>query len=117
MRVVRHWCGNRDLRSMTARPVNFCKPAGRSAVHFGDRHLAGRHASAVILTGNGLGRQCAVARISWPPAGSVIAQDEATSVVWGMPRRRRQCRHLLRHPSAQTRSHRNSSALFGGDRT
>lgn len=64
-------------------PVHFCKPAvdplfASAASAFGHGTLA------LILTGMGVdgakGGQEIVAR-----GGSVIAQDEATSVVWGMP--------------------------------
>ena len=65
-------------------PVNFCKPAGRSAVLLGGRGL-------------GPGARWRWSSPAWAPTaphgaadivaagGSVIAQDEATSVVWGMP--------------------------------
>jgi two-component system chemotaxis response regulator CheB len=64
-------------------PVNFCKPAVdplfRSAAD-----LFGAGTLAVILTGMGSdGAKGAVAVAD--AGGSVIAQDEATSVVWGMP--------------------------------
>lgn len=64
-------------------PVNFCKPAVdplfRSAVD-----IFGRATLGVVLTGMGHdGRDGAQAIVS--AGGSVIAQDEATSVVWGMP--------------------------------
>jgi two-component system, chemotaxis family, protein-glutamate methylesterase/glutaminase len=64
-------------------PVNFCKPAvdplfSSAAAVWGGATLA------VVLTGMGVdgtrGATDIVAR-----RGSVIAQDEATSVVWGMP--------------------------------
>jgi two-component system chemotaxis response regulator CheB len=64
-------------------PVNFCKPAvdplfSSAAAVWGGATLA------VVLTGMGIdgsrGATDIVAR-----RGSVIAQDEATSVVWGMP--------------------------------
>jgi two-component system chemotaxis response regulator CheB len=64
-------------------PVNFCKPAvdplfSSAAAVWGGATLA------VVLTGMGVdgtrGAADIVAR-----RGSVIAQDEATSVVWGMP--------------------------------
>jgi two-component system chemotaxis response regulator CheB len=64
-------------------PVNFCKPAvdplfSSAAAVWGGSTLA------VVLTGMGVdgtrGAADIVAR-----RGSVIAQDEATSVVWGMP--------------------------------
>jgi two-component system chemotaxis response regulator CheB len=64
-------------------PVNFCKPAVdplfQSAVHVWQGGVM-----AVVLTGMGSdgmrgGRDVVAA------GGNVIAQDEATSVVWGMP--------------------------------
>jgi two-component system chemotaxis response regulator CheB len=64
-------------------PVNFCKPAVdplfRSA-----SEVWGNGVLAVILTGMGHdGTKGAVEVVA--QGGSVIAQDEATSVVWGMP--------------------------------
>ena len=64
-------------------PENFCRPAVdpmlRSVVS-----VWGGHALAVILTGMGHdGRGGAEALVA--AGGTVIAQDEATSVVWGMP--------------------------------
>jgi two-component system chemotaxis response regulator CheB len=64
-------------------PINFCKPAVdplfASAVEVWQGAI-----QAVVLTGMGSdgmrgGRQVVAA------GGSIIAQDEATSVVWGMP--------------------------------
>ncbi len=64
-------------------PVNFCRPAVdpmlQSVVN-----AWGGHALCVILTGMGHdGRGGAEALVE--AGGTVIAQDEATSVVWGMP--------------------------------
>jgi two-component system chemotaxis response regulator CheB len=64
-------------------PENFCKPAVdpmlRSVVRaFGGRTLA------VILTGMGQDG-LAGCRALVEAGGAVLAQDEATSVVWGMP--------------------------------
>jgi two-component system chemotaxis response regulator CheB len=79
--------GRRDGRPVVrlddGQPVNFCRPAVdpflRSAME-----LWGPAALAVILTGMGCdgldGARDVVAA-----GGNVIAQDEATSVVWGMP--------------------------------
>ena len=64
-------------------PVNFCKPAvdhlfSSAAEVWGPRSLA------VVLTGMGSDGARGAADIV-AAGGSVIAQDEATSVVWGMP--------------------------------
>ena len=64
-------------------PVNFCRPAVDPL--FTSASRVWRHAAlAVILTGMGAdgtrGAEDIVAA-----GGCVIAQDEATSVVWGMP--------------------------------
>jgi len=64
-------------------PVNFCRPAvdplfDSAAEAFGPRALA------VVLTGMGHdGRDGARAIVG--KGGVVLAQDEATSTVWGMP--------------------------------
>ena len=64
-------------------PVNFCKPAVDPLLASAAR-VWGAASLAVILTGMGVdGRQGAASIVS--AGGSVIAQDEATSVVWGMP--------------------------------
>jgi two-component system chemotaxis response regulator CheB len=64
-------------------PENFCRPSVdvlfRSAVSlFGGRVLA------VVLTGMGQDG-CRGARAVVDAGGSVMVQDQATSVVWGMP--------------------------------
>ncbi len=64
-------------------PVNFCKPAVDPLFD----SLADVYGSAVlatVLTGMGNDGGKGAVRIS-DAGGSVIAQDEATSVVWGMP--------------------------------
>ena len=74
---------NRVVKLTQDPPENFCRPAVdpmlRSVVK-----IYGAHTFAVILTGMGNdgtkgGRQVVEA------GGTLIAQDEATSVVWGMP--------------------------------
>jgi two-component system chemotaxis response regulator CheB len=78
--------GDRDkpvIRITNGPPENFCKPAVdpmlRSVVR-----IYGGHILTVILTGMGhdglVGGQAVV-----DAGGTVVAQDEATSVVWGMP--------------------------------
>ena len=65
-------------------PENFCRPAVDPML----RSVAavyGRHALAVILTGMGSDGMRGAQTLT-AAGGSVIAQDEATSVVWGMPR-------------------------------
>jgi two-component system, chemotaxis family, protein-glutamate methylesterase/glutaminase len=64
-------------------PENFCRPAvdplfRSAAEHYGDRALA------VILTGMGQDG-CAGARPLVQTGAALIAQDEESSVVWGMP--------------------------------
>jgi two-component system chemotaxis response regulator CheB len=64
-------------------PENFCRPAVDPMLRSVARAYGGR-ALAVILTGMGQdgmkgGQQVAEA------GGTILAQDEATSVVWGMP--------------------------------
>jgi two-component system, chemotaxis family, protein-glutamate methylesterase/glutaminase len=65
-------------------PVNFCKPAvdplfSSAAAVWGSSSLA------LVLTGMGCDGTRGAADIV-AAGGSVIAQDQATSVVWGMPR-------------------------------
>jgi two-component system chemotaxis response regulator CheB len=64
-------------------PVNFCKPAvdplfASAAAVWGAWNLA------IILTGMGTDGTDGAAAIA-ESGGSVVAQDEATSVIWGMP--------------------------------
>ncbi len=82
MRVVRHGVDN-VIALDDGPPVNFCKPAVdplfSSAIDVWQGAIL-----AVVLTGMGSdgmrgGKEIVAA------GGSVIAQDEATSVVWGMP--------------------------------
>jgi two-component system, chemotaxis family, protein-glutamate methylesterase/glutaminase len=95
-------------------PINFCKPAV-------DPLLASaaevwRSGSlALVLTGMGSDGTHGAAEIA-AAGGSVIAQDEATSVVWGMPRSVAQaglCSAVL--PLGQIAAKLNR--LFSGDRS
>jgi len=71
------------IRLSDAPPVNFCKPAVdpffKSAVD-----IYGSAILAVVLTGMGSDGADGAGLIS-AAGGSVIAQDEESSVVWGMP--------------------------------
>jgi two-component system chemotaxis response regulator CheB len=64
-------------------PVNFCKPAVDPLFSSGAATW-GASTLAVILTGMGIDGTLGAADIC-ARRGSVIAQDEASSVVWGMP--------------------------------
>jgi two-component system, chemotaxis family, protein-glutamate methylesterase/glutaminase len=65
-------------------PVNFCRPAA-DPMFKSLSEVYGKYLLAVVLTGMGHdgldGAKTIVAA-----GGSVVAQDEATSVVWGMPK-------------------------------
>ncbi len=64
-------------------PIHFCKPAVDALFLSASAALDGR-VLAIVLTGMGSdGKKGAVAIAD--NGGSVIAQDEATSVIWGMP--------------------------------
>lgn len=83
MRVVR----NGDLVKIAISdepPINFCKPSV-DPLFTSAAQVWGASALALILTGMGSDGTKGAAEIA-AAGGSVIAQDEATSVVWGMPR-------------------------------
>jgi two-component system chemotaxis response regulator CheB len=64
-------------------PVNHCKPAADVLFHSLARHF-GPHTLAFVLTG--MGEDGAAGALAIRRAGgTVIGQDEATSVVYGMP--------------------------------
>jgi two-component system chemotaxis response regulator CheB len=82
MRVARR-AGTAIIAIADGPQVNFCKPAvdplfSSAAEVWGARNLA------IVLTGMGSDGSRGAADIV-AAGGSVIAQDEATSVVWGMP--------------------------------
>lgn len=64
-------------------PINFCKPSVDPMFRSASRAY-GAGLVAVVLTGMGSDGATAAAAIA-SAGGRVIAQDEATSVVWGMP--------------------------------
>lgn len=64
-------------------PVNFCKPAVDPLFH-SVVEIYGAATFGIILTGMGSDGAEGVRQIG-QAGGSVIAQDEASSVVWGMP--------------------------------
>jgi two-component system, chemotaxis family, protein-glutamate methylesterase/glutaminase len=83
MRVVRNDDGVRIAIGNDA-PINFCKPAV-DALFSSAAAVWGPASLALVLTGMGAdGSHGAIDIVA--AGGSVIAQDEATSVVWGMPR-------------------------------
>jgi two-component system chemotaxis response regulator CheB len=66
-------------------PLHFCKPAV-DHLFTSAAEVWGAWSLALILTGMGTDGTTGAASIV-ESGGSVIAQDEATSVVWGMPGR------------------------------
>jgi two-component system chemotaxis response regulator CheB len=83
MRVVRTAEGIR-IALGDDEPINFCKPAV-DALFTSAVAVWGPATLAAVLTGMGSdGLRGATDIVA--AGGSVIAQDEATSVVWGMPR-------------------------------
>ena len=82
MRVVRH--GGEPIIALDNGPlINFCKPAV-DPLFSSAAKVWGAGALALVLTGMGSDGARGAAEIA-AVGGGVIAQDEATSVVWGMP--------------------------------
>lgn len=82
MEVVKNG-GQYVIRLTDGPPVNFCKPAVDPMLVSAAKAYDG-HVLAVILTGMGAdGRSGARAVVDG--GGTVFAQDEQSSVVWGMP--------------------------------
>jgi two-component system chemotaxis response regulator CheB len=94
-------------------PINFCKPSV-DALFASAAGIWGAASLALVLTGMGTdGTRGAADLVA--AGGSVIAQDEATSVVWGMPRSAAQsglCSAVL----PLDRMAANVTRLFCGDR-
>jgi two-component system chemotaxis response regulator CheB len=76
-------CGNGYVLLNQAPLENSCRPAGdvmfRSAAE-----AYGNHVLAVVMTGMGQDGLVGCQAV-WRAGGKVIAQDESSSVVWGMP--------------------------------
>jgi len=64
-------------------PVNYCRPSVDPLFHDAAK-IYGAAALGVVLTGMGHDG-CEGARLIADAGGTILAQDEATSVVWGMP--------------------------------
>jgi two-component system, chemotaxis family, protein-glutamate methylesterase/glutaminase len=95
-------------------PINFCKPSVDPMLSSAAQ-VWGPASLAVVLTGMGSDGTHGAADIA-AVGGSVIAQDEASSVVWGMPRAVAQaglCSAVL--PLSQIAGKVNR--LFAGDRS
>ncbi|MEW6123944.1 MAG: chemotaxis response regulator protein-glutamate methylesterase [Pseudomonadota bacterium] len=71
------------IRIQDSEPVNFCKPAVDPLFRT-VAEIYGRSTLAMVLTGMGSDGANG-ARLITAAGGSVIAQDEESSVVWGMP--------------------------------
>jgi two-component system chemotaxis response regulator CheB len=81
--VVDQVRGGMVLRLERTPPENFCRPAVDPLMRSVARHY-GAHALAIILTGMGQdGLKGCTGVVA--AGGTVIAQDEQSSVVWGMP--------------------------------
>ncbi len=87
--VLRKSGGTAVVKLDDGEPVNFCKPAVDPMFE----SVAGIFGSASLgLVLTGMGQDGARGGVSIQSAGgSIIAQDEATSVVWGMPGATAQC--------------------------
>jgi two-component system, chemotaxis family, protein-glutamate methylesterase/glutaminase len=83
MRVMRSLAGPAIALGDDA-PINFCRPS-IDALLSSAAQIWGAGSLALILTGMGSDGARGAGEIA-AAGGSVIAQDEETSVVWGMPR-------------------------------
>lgn len=71
------------VRLLDTEPVNFCKPAV-DPMFMSAASIFGPAIASVVLTGMG-SDGAKGAKVIADAGGTVIAQDEETSVVWGMP--------------------------------
>ncbi|MEE9415170.1 MAG: chemotaxis response regulator protein-glutamate methylesterase [Acidimicrobiales bacterium] len=81
--VVREWAGKERIELHDGPHVNSCRPAV-DVLFESSTKIYGADQLGVILTGMGYDGR-AGSRILAQAGGDVFAQDEATSVVWGMP--------------------------------
>lgn len=84
MRVTRGCDGGAAISLGDDPPINFCKPSVDPLLSSA-AEVWGPSSLALVLTGMGSDGTRGAADIA-AAGGNVIAQDEATSVVWGMPR-------------------------------
>ncbi|HLK10309.1 MAG TPA: chemotaxis response regulator protein-glutamate methylesterase [Candidatus Binatia bacterium] len=82
MEVVRERAGVR-IRTHEGPPENSCRPSVDVLLR-SVAEVYGRHALAVVLTGMGRDGLQGCLRVA-AAGGQILVQDEATSVVWGMP--------------------------------
>jgi two-component system chemotaxis response regulator CheB len=82
LQVVRE--GERCIAKLSqTAPENFCRPSVDPLFRSVAQHY-GAESCAVVLTGMG-SDGCAGAKVMAAIGASILAQDEASSVVWGMP--------------------------------
>ncbi|MTH95821.1 chemotaxis response regulator protein-glutamate methylesterase [Roseibium sp. RKSG952] len=81
--IVEKEAGAVKLRLTDDPPINFCKPA-IDPMFDSVAKAYGSSALAVVLTGMGHDGANGIRSIA-AGGGSIVTQDEATSVVWGMP--------------------------------
>ncbi len=83
MRIVKGASGGERLQLDKSAPVNFCRPAADPLFSSAVKMYAGS-ILGVVLTGMGSDGKNGAGDIR-KAGGRVIVQDEASSVVWGMP--------------------------------
>ena len=75
--------GRTSIRITKSPPVNFCRPSVDVMFRSALTHI-GRNLLGVMLTGMGADGRAGAGELI-EAGGSMVAQDEETSVVWGMP--------------------------------
>ncbi|MBX9726533.1 MAG: chemotaxis protein CheB, partial [Rickettsiales bacterium] len=82
--LVRIIAGSTLIQLTQTPPVNSCRPSA-DPMFASISHVYGRNTLGIVLTGIGTDG-CQGARAILDHGGSVIAQDKASSVVYGMPK-------------------------------